>query len=98
MESKAVRSKVNLDGYYSLDIAVYEERKTVVAELVVPDEPPVLIYAEQFDEPVDYIKKAIKVGIDYLCFEEKPLSLQKKRKARRKSDEILKKIKEDSSL
>lgn len=98
MENKAVRSTVNLDGYHSLDITVYEERRTVITELVVPNESPVLIYAERFSEPVDYLKRGIKAGIDYVCFEEKPAVLQKKRRGRRKFEETLKKIKEDSSI
>ncbi len=98
MEDKAVRSTVNLDGYHSLDITVYEERRTVITELVVPDEQPVLIYAERFNEPVDYLKRGIKAGIDYVCFEEKPPILQKKRNGKRRFEETLKKIKEKSSI
>ncbi len=98
MENKAVRSTVNLDGYHFLDITVYEDRRTVITELVVPDGKPVMIYAERFNEPVDYLKRGIKAGIDYVCFEEKPEVLQKKRKGKRRFDETLKKIKEDSSI
>ncbi len=98
MEHKSVRSTVNLDGYHSLEITVCEERRTVITELVVPNEKPVLIYAERFNEPVDYLKCGIKAGIDYVCFEEKPAVLQKKRRGKRKFHETLKKIKEDSMI
>lgn len=58
--------RVNLDGLHSLDISVCEAKKTIVTELVLPDEPPELIYAEKFDEPCNYLKTAIKRGILYL--------------------------------
>lgn len=60
------KSRVNLDGLHSLDITVNEKNKTVVAELVIPDEEPSLIYAEKFDSPCNYLKAAIKKGIMYL--------------------------------
>lgn len=66
MNKDAKKTRVNLDGLHSLDISVNEKSKTVVAELVVPDEPPTLIYAEKFDEPCDYLKKGIYRGIEYL--------------------------------
>ena len=58
--------RVNLDGLHSLDISVCEAKRTIVTELVLPDEPPELIYAEKFDEPCNYLKTAIKRGILYL--------------------------------
>ena len=58
--------RVNLDGLHSLDISVSEASRTIVTELVLPDEPPELIYAEKFDEPCNYLKTAIKKGIMYL--------------------------------
>lgn len=66
MNENIKRARVNLDGLHSLDILVNEESKTVVAELVVPDEEPSLIYAEKFDSPCNYLKAAIKKGIMYL--------------------------------
>ena len=63
MEEKV---RVNLDGLHSLDISVYEAKRTIVTELVLPDEPPELIYAEKFDAPCNYLKTAIKRGILYL--------------------------------
>lgn len=63
MENKV---RVNLDGLHSLDISVCETKRTIVTELVLPDEPPELIYAEKFDEPCNYLKTAIKKGILYL--------------------------------
>lgn len=58
--------RVNLDGLHSLDITISEAKKTIVTELVLPDEPPELIYAEKFDEPCNYLKTAIKRGLLYL--------------------------------
>lgn len=60
------KTRVNLDGFHSLDISVNEENKTVIAELVVPDEVPTFIYAEKFDAPCNYLKAAIKKGVVYL--------------------------------
>lgn len=60
------KARVNLDGLHSLDITVNEKSKTVVAELIIPDEEPSLIYAEKFDSPCNYLKAAIKKGIMYL--------------------------------
>lgn len=58
--------RVNLDGLHSLDVKVCEAKRTIVTELVLPNEPPELIYAEKFDEPCNYLKTAIKRGILYL--------------------------------
>lgn len=66
MNNGTVKKRVNLDGIHSLDISVYADRKTVVTELIKPDEDPVMIYAEKFDEPCDYLKKGIRRGIEYL--------------------------------
>lgn len=66
MNVGSVKRRVNLDGLHSLDISVYEEKKTVVTELVTLDDEPVMIYAEKFDEPCDYLKKGIRRGIEYL--------------------------------
>lgn len=66
MNENVKRARVNLDGLHSLDISVDEESKTVIAELLIPDEAPALIYAEKFDSPCNYLKAAIKKGIMYL--------------------------------
>ena len=66
MKNSFVRTLVNLDGLHSLEISVNQENRTVIAELVVPDEPPTFIYAEKFNEPCNYMKTAIKKGIVYL--------------------------------
>ncbi len=66
MENSFERTLVNLDGLHSLEISIDKENKTVIAELIVPDEPPTFIYAEKFDEPCNYMKTAIKKGIVYL--------------------------------
>ncbi len=66
MNNGSIKKRVNLDGIHSLDISVYEEKKTVITELITPDETPVMIYAEKFDEPCDYLKKGIRRGIEYL--------------------------------
>jgi len=71
MRNETTKTKVNLDGLHSLDISICEENKTVITELVVPDEPPVLIYAEKFDEPCNYLKTAIKQGLLYLSGRDK---------------------------
>ena len=66
MNVGSIKKRVNLDGFHSLDISVYEEKKTVVTELITLGEDPVMIYAEKFDEPCDYLKKGIRRGIEYL--------------------------------
>lgn len=66
MNNEPIRKRVNLDGFHSLDISFSESRQTVITELITPDEPPILIYAEKFDEPCDYLKKGIRKGIEYL--------------------------------
>lgn len=66
MNNGSVKKRVNLDGFHSLDISVYEEKKTVITELIILDEEPIMIYAEKFDEPCDYMKKGIRRGIEYL--------------------------------
>lgn len=66
MNNGSIKKRVNLDGFHSLDVSVYSERKTVVTELIRPDEEPVMIYAEKFDEHCDYLKKGIRRGIEYL--------------------------------
>ena len=66
MTQGSIKKRVNLDGLHSLDISVYEEKKTVITELITPYEEPVMIYAEKFDEPCDYLKKGIRKGIEYL--------------------------------
>ena len=65
MNNDIKTTRVNLDGIYSLEIAVNEKVKTVVAELIVGDEST-FIYAEKFDSPCNYIRTAIKKGIVYL--------------------------------
>lgn len=66
MNDSVKRATVNLDGMHSLDISISETKRTVVAELQTPDDSPVLIYAEKFDEPCNYLKAAIKKGIKYV--------------------------------
>lgn len=66
MDNSAIKKRVNLDGIHLLDISVYEENKTVVTELIALDDEPVMIYAEKFDEPCNYLKKGIRRGIEYL--------------------------------
>lgn len=66
MKESVKKTRVNLDGLHSLDISVNEESKTVIAELIVPDETPTFIYAEKFDAPCNYLKAAIKKGVVYL--------------------------------
>lgn len=66
MKTKKTKKRVNLDGKHSLDISVCESTRTVITELIEFGEPPVMIYAEKFDEPCDYFKKGIRRGIEYL--------------------------------
>lgn len=66
MNVGSIKRRVNLDGLHSLDISVYEEKKTVITELITLDDDPVMIYAEKFDKPCDYLKKGIRRGIEYL--------------------------------
>ncbi len=66
MNNNVMKTDVNLDGLHSLIVSVNESRKTVVAELVVADEEPILIYAEKFDSSCNYLKTAIKKGIIYI--------------------------------
>lgn len=62
----SIKKRVNLDGIHSLDISVNEEKKTVVTELIMLDDEPVMIYAEKFDEPCNYLKKGIRRGIEFI--------------------------------
>ena len=64
--SAQFKKRVNLDGFHSLEISVYEENITVVTELITPGNDPVMIYAEKFDIPCDYLRKGIRRGIEYL--------------------------------
>ncbi len=64
--SAQFKKRVNLDGFHSLEISVCEENKTVVTELITPGNNPVMIYAEKFDKPCDYLRKGIRRGIEYL--------------------------------
>ncbi len=66
MNNGSVKKRINLDGIHSLDISVHEEKKTVVTELVTLDEEPVMIYAEKFDKPCNYLKIGIRRGLEYL--------------------------------
>lgn len=66
MNVGSIKRRVNLDGFHSLDISVYEEKKTVITELITLDGDPIMIYAERFDEPCDYLKMGIRRGIEYL--------------------------------
>ncbi len=66
MNVGSVKKRVNLDGFHSLDISVYEKKKTVITELIILNEDPIMIYAEKFDEPCDYLKTGIRRGIQYL--------------------------------
>lgn len=66
MKVGSIKRRVSLDRLHSLDISVCEEKKTVITELITPDAEPVMIYAEKFDEPCDYLKKGIRRGIEYL--------------------------------
>lgn len=68
MNVGSIKKRVNLDGFHSLDISVYKEKKTVITELITLDNDPVMIYAEKFDEPCDYLRKGIRRGIEYLNF------------------------------
>ena len=66
MIADSVKKRINLDGIHSLDVSVYEEKQTVVTELITPGDEPIMIYAEKFDKPCDYLKKGIRRGIEYL--------------------------------
>lgn len=66
MEKIANKMRINLDGLHSLDVSVNEAERTVIAELVLPDEEPTFIYAEKFDSSCNYLKAAIKKGIIYI--------------------------------
>lgn len=65
MNNVVKTTRVNLDGLHSLDIAINEKAKTVVAELIAGEETT-FIYAEKFDAPCNYIRTAIKKCIVYL--------------------------------
>lgn len=65
MNNDIKTTRVNLDGLHSLDIAINEKAKTVVAELIVGQET-IFIYAEKFDSPCNYLRTAIKKSIVYL--------------------------------
>ena len=65
MNNEIKTTRVNLDGLHSLDIAINEKAKTVVAELIAGEETT-FIYAEKFDSPCNCIRTAIKKSIVYL--------------------------------
>lgn len=65
MSNEVKTTRVNLDGLHSVEIAVNEKAKTVVAELI-SGEDSTFIYAEKFDEPCNYLRTAIKKSIVYL--------------------------------
>ena len=65
MNNDVKTTRVNLDGWHSLDIAINEKAKTVVAELIIGEEAT-FIYAEKFDTPCNYLRTAIKKSIVYL--------------------------------
>ena len=65
MTNDVKTTRVNLDGFHSLEITVNESSKTVVTELVAGNEAT-FIYAEKFDVPCNYLREAIKKAIVYL--------------------------------
>lgn len=65
MNNDIKTTRVNLDGFHSLDIAVNEQAKTVMAELIAGEETT-FIYAEKFDTPCNYLRTAIKKSFVYL--------------------------------
>lgn len=65
MNNDVKTTRVNLDGFHSLEISINEKAKTVVAELIVGEETT-FIYAEKFDSPCNYLRTAIKKSIVYL--------------------------------
>ena len=65
MNNDVKKTRVNLDGVHFLDVAVNENAKTVVTELVIGEEST-FIYAEKFDAPCNYLRTAIKKGIVYI--------------------------------
>ena len=65
MNNEIRKMRINLDGIHSLEIAVNENAKTVVAEMIVGEEST-FIYAEKFDSPCNCIRTAIKKSIVYL--------------------------------
>ena len=77
-------TRVNLDGLHSLDIAINEKAKTVVAELIVGEEST-FIYAEKFDAPCNCLRTAIKKSIVYLNSD----IPEEKTSARRKKENIV---------
>ncbi len=60
------KKKINIDGTNSLIVSVDENQKTVITELASFNENPVLIYAEKFNKPCDYLKTGIRKGFEYL--------------------------------
>ena len=66
MNSGFIKKRVRIDGVCSLDISINEEMRTVIANLITPSDEPVMVYAEKFDEPCNYLKIGLKRGIDYL--------------------------------
>lgn len=69
MNNEVKTTRICLDGFHSLAVAINENAKTVVAELIVGEETT-FIYAEKFDAPCNYLRTAInyksrKAGI--LC-------------------------------
>lgn len=65
MNNEVKTTRICLDGFHSLAVAINEKAKTVVAELIVGEETT-FIYAEKFDAPCNYLRTAIKKSIVYL--------------------------------
>lgn len=66
MNDNIQKTRVELDGFHSLDVSVNEAQRTVVAELIACGEEPEFIYAEKFDSPCNYLRNAIKKAVVYI--------------------------------
>ncbi|MBQ2848445.1 MAG: hypothetical protein IJC37_02160 [Clostridia bacterium] len=66
MEQKTKTIHVELDRHISLDVTVNEQSRTVFTEVIKEGGNPVLVYAEKFSSPCNYLKAGIKKGIEYV--------------------------------
>lgn len=66
MSKNLTKSRVNVSRGCALEINVWHNEQRVVTNLVTSGKSPILIYAERFDKPCDYLKIGIRHGIEYL--------------------------------
>lgn len=77
MSKNLTKSRVNINRGCALDIYVWRNERLVVTNLVTTREKPILVYAERFDKPCNYLKIGIRHGIEYLNSERCKIAMEK---------------------